>query len=120
MIERSDELLDMVFKISPSLEYETDADGIVTILLKQDHKIQRAVRKLGFRLPEYKKIRMDAFGSCVFLQFDANKNVREIGDSLEQIYGDKVQPLYERLLLFISHLEQQFHYIENINETQQR
>lgn len=117
MIERSDELLNMIFKISVP-EYETDEKGIVTILIKQDHRLQRAIRRLGFRLPEYKRIRMDEYGSCVFLQFDGRKNVREIGDSLEEIYGEKVQPLYERLLLFITHLEQQFHYIENISETQ--
>lgn len=118
MIDRNDELLNMIFKISTKVEYETDEKGIVTILIKQDHRIQRAIRKIGFRLPEYKRVTMDAYGSCVFLQFDGRRNVREIGDSLEETYGDKVQPLYERLLLFISHLEQQFHYIENINETQ--
>ena len=115
MIDHNDEVLNIIFKISDGLEYEVDKNGIVTLLEKQDHKIQRFFRKLGFRIPEYKRTSMDEYGSCVFLQIDGSRNVRDIGKYLEEKYGDKAQPLYERLLLFISHLEQQFHYIENIS-----
>ncbi len=113
MLNDNDEVLNLIFKISDKLEYEVDKNGIVTMLMKQDHRIQRVFRKLGFKIPEYKKITMDEYGSCVFLQIDGSKTIREIGKSLEETYGDKVEPLYERLLLFVSHLEQQFHYIEN-------
>lgn len=116
MIDHKDEALNMVFKVSDGLEYEVDENGIVTLLEKQDHKIQRFFRKLGFRIPEYKRTAMDEYGSSVFLQIDGSRTVRDIGKYLEEKYGDKVQPLYERLLLFVSHLEQQFHYIENIGE----
>lgn len=37
----NDELLNMRFKICDNLQYEVDEEGIVTILEKQDHKIQR-------------------------------------------------------------------------------
>lgn len=113
MLNNNDEVLNIIYKISDELEYEVDKNGIVTMLEKQDHKVQRFFRKLGFRIPEYKKTAMDEYGSWVFLQIDGSRTVWEIGKGLEEKYGYKVWPLYERLLLYISHLEQQFHYIEN-------
>lgn len=107
--------LSIIYKISDNLEYEVDKDNIVTILKKQDHKVQKFFRKLKFKIPEYEKISLDEFGSWIFLQIDGKKNVKDIGESLELKYGDKVHPLYERLLLFLNHIDINFHYIEKVN-----
>lgn len=115
MLNNNEDVLNLVFKISDTLEYEVDKDGIVTILEKQDHKIQKFFRKLKFRIPEYKKISLDEYGSYIFLQVDGKKTVKVIGESLEAKYGEKAYPLYERLLLFLNHIEVNCHYIEKTN-----
>ena len=61
----------------------------MTILEKQDHKIQKFFRKLKFKIPEHKKISLDEYGSCVFLQIDGKKTVKDIGENLEVKYGDR-------------------------------
>jgi hypothetical protein len=109
----NDDVLKIIYKISGKLEYEVDKDNIVTILEKQDHKIQKFFRKLKFRIPEYKKISLDEYGSWIFLQIDGNKNVKALGESLEIKYGDKIHPLYERLLPFLNHVN--CHYVERVN-----
>ena len=109
------EVLSIIYKISEKLEYEVDKDNIVTILEKQDHKIQKFFRKLKFRIPEYKKISLDEYGSWILLQIDGNKNVKDLGESLEAKYGDKVHPLYERLLPFLNHIDVNCHYVERVN-----
>lgn len=109
------EVLGMVFRISEGLEYEVGADGIVTILEKQEHGVQRFFRKLKFKIPEYKRISLDEYGSYVFLQIDGIKTVGDIGEKLEAKYGDKAHPLYERLLLFLNHLEVNCRYVEKVN-----
>jgi hypothetical protein len=114
-LSNSEEVLNIIFKISDNLEYEVDKDGIVTVLEKQDHKIQKFFRKLKFAIPEYKKITMDEYGSYVFLQIDGSKTVKDIGETLEVKYGNEVHPLYERLLLFLNHIDANCHYIERIN-----
>lgn len=48
----------------------------------------------------------------MFLQIDGSKTVEDIGKNLEKKYGDKVQPLYERLLIFLNYIETNCHYIE--------
>ncbi|MBD7911412.1 MULTISPECIES: PqqD family peptide modification chaperone [Clostridium] len=115
MLENNEDVLNIIYKISNSLEYEVDKENMVTILIKQDYKIQRFFRKLKFKIPEYKKIDLDEYGSFVFLQIDGNKTVRDIGESLEGKFGDKVHPLYERLLLFLNHIDVNCHYIEKVN-----
>ena len=115
MPSNNEEVLNIKFKISDDLEYEIGTDNIVTVLEKQDHKFQKFFRKLKFRIPEYKKTSLDEYGSCVFLLIDGKKTVKDIGESLEVKYGDSVHPLYERLLLFLNHIEVNCHYIKKIN-----
>ncbi len=115
MLKNNEDVLNLIYRISADLEYEVDNDNIVTILVKQDHKVQRFFRKLKFRIPEYKKITLDEYGSWILLHVDGKKNVREIGESLEVKFGDKVHPLYERLLMFLNHIDVNCHYIEKVN-----
>ncbi|MGV8981577.1 PqqD family peptide modification chaperone [Clostridium sp.] len=115
MLSNNEDVLNIIYKISDSFQYEVGIDNIVTILEKQDHKLQRFFRKLKFRIPEYKKTSLDEYGSCIFLLIDGKKTVKDIGESLEVKYGDKVQPLYERLLLFLNHIDVNCNYIEKIN-----
>lgn len=112
MLNNNDEVLQLIYKISDRLEYQVGEKGIVTILEKQDYKIQRFFRKLRFRIPEYKKIDLDAYGSYVFLQIDGKRTVKEIGENLEAKFGEQVHPLYERMLLFLNHIDASCHYIQ--------
>lgn len=115
MLNNNEDVLNITYKISDNIQYEVSIDNIVTILEKQDHKFQRFFRKLKFRIPEYRKMSLDEYGSCVFLQVDGKKTIKDIGENLEVKYGDKVQPLYERLLLFLNHIDVNCKYIEKIN-----
>jgi hypothetical protein len=97
MFNNNVDVLNIIYKISDDLEFEVDQDNIVTILEKQDHKFQKFFRKLKLRIPEYKR------------------TVREIGENLEVKFGDKVHPLYERLLMFLNHIDVNCHYIKKVN-----
>ena len=115
MTNKDEEVLNIVFKISDKIEYEVDKEGIVTVLEKQDHRIQNFLRKLKFKIPMYKKMILDKYSSYIFSQIDGKKTVKEIGENLELKYGQESHPLYERLLLFLNHIEVNCHYIEKSN-----
>lgn len=108
-----EDALKLIFKISNNIDYEVD-NKIVTVLEKQNHPIQNFFRKLKFRIPLYKKIKLDEYCSFVFLQIDGEKTVEEIGRNLESIYGEDCHPLYERLLMFLNHIEINCNYIERV------
>lgn len=111
----NEEILNIRFKICDDVEYKVnEVNKIVTVLEKQDCKIQRFFRKLKFKIPMYKEIEFDEYSSEVFTQIDGNKTVKEIGENLQLKYGDKVQPLYERLLVFLDHIDVNCNYIQRI------
>lgn len=111
----NEEILNLKFRICDNVNYKVDDNGIVTVLEKQDHKIQKFFRKLRFKIPLYKEITFDEISSEVFTQIDGIKTVKEIGEYLEIKFGDKVNPLYERLLVFLNHIYVNCNYIEKID-----
>ncbi len=108
------DVLNLVFKVSSNVDYEIN-DDLVTIIEKQDHFIQKFFRKLKFKIPMYKKIELDKYSSFVFLQIDGKNTVEDIGYNLESAYGEDSHPIYERLLVFLNHIEVNCKYIERVN-----
>ena len=49
MYKNNDDVLNIVYKINESLTYDVDNKGVVTILEKQNHKVQNFFRKLNCR-----------------------------------------------------------------------
>lgn len=111
----NEEILNLKFRICDNVNYKIDDNGIVTVFEKQDHKIQKFFRKLRFKIPLYKEITFDEISSEVFTQIDGIKTVKEIGEYLEVKFGEKVNPLYERLLTFLNHIYVNCNYIEKID-----
>ncbi|CEH34079.1 PqqD family peptide modification chaperone [Romboutsia lituseburensis] len=114
-MKNNEDVLGIIFKASDTIDVEVSNDNIVTILEKQDHKVQNFFRKLKFKIPQYKKIELDEFGSTVFLLIDGKRTVKEIGEILDSKYGEKIHPLYERLLLFLNHIDVNCNYIEKLD-----
>lgn len=54
----------------------------------------------------YVKIALDEFGTYVWKRINGHKTVYEIGNELKSEYGTKVEPVYERLGLFVNMLAQ--------------
>lgn len=115
-MNNNEDVLNIVYKICDFLEFEVNNKGIVKVFDKQDHKIQNFLRKVKFNIPKYKKIEFDEYCSTVFLLIDGKRTVKEIGESLDKRFGNKVHPLYERLLIFLNHIDVNCKYIEKINE----
>lgn len=114
MIKSNEEVLNMRFRKCDNLKYDIDINRIVTVYEKQDHVIQRFFRKLKFRIPMYKQIELDEYSSEVFIQIDGKKTVAEIGQEMQRRFGEKVFPLYERLLVFLNYIYTDCRYIERV------
>lgn len=110
-ITTNDDVLNIVYLVNDDLEYEVDSRGIVTILKRQDHKIQKALRCLKAKIPEYTKIELDEKSSFVFQAIDGKKTIKEIGELVDQKFNEQAYPLYENLLLFLNHIEVNSKYI---------
>lgn len=107
-----DATLAVVYQKSAKIKYETDCAGNVTLLLMQNHPIQRLFRKLRFKIPQYKRIKLDALGSFVFTRINGRLSVKALGELVEAEFGDKAQPIYQRLLTFLNYMSSHCHYIK--------
>lgn len=111
-METNEDVLNIVYAKSDGFTYEVSDSGIVTVLEKQDHAIQKFFRKIGFRIPEYKRTELDKFGSFIINSIDGEKKVKELGELLFDEFGEEANPLYERLLLFLNYIDVDCNYIE--------
>jgi len=103
--------LNLVFRKKDGLLYE-EKEGRIFVHKLQDRKIQRGLRKIGIRIPEKSSMELDAYGSLVFKEIDGVKTVREIGVALSNEYEESQEFLYERLLLYLNHLDKVEKWIE--------
>jgi hypothetical protein len=53
---------------------------------------------------QFIKANLDEFGSATWLLIDGNRKVERIGAELLDKFGDKVEPVYDRLTRFLTDL----------------
>ncbi|MCJ7691582.1 MAG: PqqD family protein [Clostridiaceae bacterium] len=82
-------------------KWELKDDGLVRIIVMRDGLLDRAVR-MFFKTPKEMKIDLDDQGSCVWKCIDNHRNIEEIGKLLIKEFGDKAEPLYQRLGTYIN------------------
>jgi len=103
--------LAMVFKVREGILFDEE-NGHVRIIKEQNAKPQQIMRKLKIKIPERTYMELDDFGSFVFKQIDGVKTVKEIGENLAAYNEESATHLYERLLIYLHHLEVNEKWIE--------
>lgn len=97
--------LENVPVISSKITYEIDdATGIVTIL-KENKGLFNRIFQVLFKKPKVSQIHLDEMGSFIVPLIDGEKNLIEIGEYVKERFGDKAEPLYERLAKYIQIME---------------
>ena len=100
-----------IYYLKENVEFEI-VDDIVYIISRQNHLIQKFMRKIKIRIPEISKLELDAYGSFVFLQIDGKNTIDDIANNLDKKYHEEVHPLYERLIPFLDYLNDNLKIIE--------
>jgi len=87
-----------------NVRWKQNDDGLV-VLLSPRIKNPLLVKLIGrfIKRPDY-QIKLDEFGSFVWHHIDGLTNVQHIGDALSNKYGEKIDPVFQRLSLFINSL----------------
>ncbi len=87
------------------IEWKEREEGLVELLKP---KFKRPFLKkylLPYVKRPYYRIKLDAVGSFIWGLCNGKLSVKEIAKSLKAEFGDKVEPLYDRLALFLQSLE---------------
>lgn len=100
MAKQKENYLDYIPKHNERFSWE-EKDGLVVIKVANTGFFNR-IAQLIFRKPKFSHIDLDEFGSFVWIQIDGHRTVYEIGQAVKNKFGDKAEPLYERLAKFIT------------------
>jgi len=77
--------------------------GKVVLIFHHNKKAEKFARWLVNK-PTVSDVELDNIGSKVWLSIDGNKTVYDIGVILEQTFGEKCNPTYERLTMYMRYL----------------
>lgn len=86
------------------IKWNADENGIVTLDIENTGFMNRMAQKL-FRKPKISHIHLDEMGSFVWPLLDGEKNIIELGELVKERFGDKANPLYERLAKYFQILD---------------
>lgn len=81
------------------LSWEKDDKGIVTLAKENKGIVNRIFQKL-LKKPKISYIHLDEFGSFVWEVTDGKSDIISIGNLVRENFGEKAEPLYERLAKF--------------------
>lgn len=85
-------------------ESEEREDGQFDILVpKFKSNIAKKIFEPRMKSP-YFKANLDEFGTEAWKLIDGDKNVQVIGEQLLNKYGEKIEPVYDRLTEFLTNL----------------
>ena len=91
------------------MEWSVDSEGNVTLAIENKGFFQRLTQKL-LKKPKVSYIHLDEMGSFVWPLIDGKTNIIELGKVVEDHFGEKAHPLYERLAKYFQILES-YHFI---------
>lgn len=84
--------------------WNTDAQGLVVLCLENKGIMNTILQKLLHK-PRLSYVHLDETGSYIWQRIDGQANVEAIAASLRTQFGDRIEPLYERLLRFFEIVE---------------
>lgn len=95
-----------LLELIPERNSAWEVEGETVIILHPKFRNKFLAKTL---LPRMKKpnwkIKLDDIGSWIWHHCDGKKSVRELGEELKNSFGDRVDPVYDRLALYFRKLE---------------
>ena len=85
--------------------WEKDSEGYVVLLKpKIQHPFFQKHVLTKLKRPHY-KVKLDEIGSYFWEHCDGNQTVKDIAERMAEHFGDTIDPLYDRITLFLQNLE---------------
>lgn len=103
MKEKSENFLDYIPKHNSLMKYSINEGGHVEIAVVNRGLFNR-LAQIFFKKPKVSYIELEDMGTFIWKQIDGKRSVYEIGILVKEEFGDKAEPLYERLCTYIKSL----------------
>jgi len=84
---------------NPDIKWSQDEKGIVTLEIENRGFMKRLTQVL-LKKPRISYVHLDENGSFVWPLIDGETSIVDIGKAVDEKFGEKAHPLYERLAKF--------------------
>lgn len=102
--QKGDNLLDFIPVRNEKILFSADENGKVTLEIENKGLFNKIAQKL-FKKPKISYVHLDDMGSFIWPVIDGKKDICEIGKEVKEHFGEKAEPLYERLCKYIKILK---------------
>lgn len=103
-MKQSTNYLDKVPARNEQYHWTQNDEGIVTIEVPNKGVFHFLAQKL-FKKPPVTYVHLDETGSFVWPLLDGVQDVHTLGEKVDETFGEKAHPLYERLVKYFQILE---------------
>ncbi len=101
---KSDNVLEYIPVRNESINWNNDENGIITLEIENKGLFNRIAQTV-FKKPKKSYVHLDETGSFVWPLIDGKADILKIAESVKEHFGDKADPLYERLVKYFKILE---------------
>ena len=89
---------------SPHIPWDADEEGRVTLHVA-NKGIVKKLTQVFFGKPAISHVHLDEMGSFIWMRIDGEMSVSQIGEMIEERYGDAASHVYGRLAEFFRILD---------------
>lgn len=102
MRKKKENFLDYIPLRNPAFSWTEEAGAVTVDMIHTG--VYAAIAQKVFRRPRVSHVKLDEYGSFLWLRMDGERDVGALGRELEARFGDKAQPLYPRLVQYMKTL----------------
>lgn len=96
--------LDKIPTHKDGLNWTTNENGEITLEV-ENRGVANKLAQLILKKPKVSYIHLDEMGNFIWPLIDGEKNVYQLGKLVKEHFGDKAEPLYDRLAQYFQILE---------------
>lgn len=111
----SENYLDYIPVHNDEYKSEMSEDGSITIFVENKGVFNRAAQLL-LKKPKVSQIHLDEMGNFIWPLIDGKRNIYDISVLVKEHFGDKAEPLYNRLVQYMKIMES-YGFIKFSNKT---
>ena len=90
--------------ISDTVGWTLEDNGLITISIENKGIFNKLAQRF-LKKPKISYVHLDEFGSAVWQLIDGQSNIMKIGELFIEKFGEKANPLYERLAKYFQILD---------------
>ncbi len=106
--------LELIPLHSEKIKSTVDLEGNITILIENKGIFYWITQKL-LKKPRVSQIHLDKMGNFIWPLMDGEHDIMKIAEMVKEEFGEEAEPLYNRLVAYISTMEQ-YGFVELKNE----